>query len=133
MITPARSPRHRPTRLRPWRRRSSIMTQRELQRMLAHETPLRGADAARGCGVKAGAITRWIRQGKPMPHGTRRRLEGYQAGRSWMTTIEALARFLASDPRQPGEQAAAAAKDSPERLAAIEYGRRRYAEALEKL
>jgi hypothetical protein len=61
---------------------------------------MRAVEAAKKCGVSMGALVRWIRKGKLLSNGQRRRLEGYPAGRSWMTTVEALARFLASDERQ---------------------------------
>lgn len=71
---------------------------------LLGETPISAAKAARQCGITSDALVRWIRKGKLETDGTRRLLEGYPAGRSWMTTVEALARFLRGDPRWAAEE-----------------------------
>jgi len=70
-------------------------------RLLLTETPLPAEQAAQRCGVDTDSVIRWITRGKDMGQG-RVKLEGYHAGRSWMTTAEALARFLSASPRLPG-------------------------------
>lgn len=88
------------------------MTEREsmILRLLG-ETPLTAAEAASRCKVQLLAVLRWIKRGKPAGAsagpGNVVKLEGYQSGRSWVTTVEALARFLAASTRLEPEPAKA--------------------------
>jgi len=76
-----------------------MTTQESMIAQLLNETVLTAAEAARRSGVTVAAVVRWIRRGKPLAGNARRKLEGYQSGRTWMTSVEALARFHASSPR----------------------------------
>lgn len=60
---------------------------------LMRESPLTATEAAKRCGVTTNAVVRWMKRGKPI-EGVRVRLEGWRVGRVWMTTAEALARFI---------------------------------------
>lgn len=72
-------------------------------RFLLTETALPAQQAAERCGVDLATLVRWITRGKPMGAGGHRKLEAYPAGRSWVTTVEALARFLAASPKLEGD------------------------------
>jgi hypothetical protein len=85
-----------PTTTRP------VSTPDIINRLLA-ETPLSMNAAARLIGegrsgrpLAAATVFRWCTQGVTMPDGTRLRLEGIRIARTWRTSREALARFLAA-------------------------------------
>ena len=102
------------------------MTDREtLIARLLTESPLTAAEAARRCGVDVAAVKRWIARGKPSADDTRRRLEAYHAGRGWLTSVEALARFLAGSPRLP--------EPSPATRTSAGFDRARFEEARRRL
>jgi hypothetical protein len=59
------------------------------------ETPLTVAEAAGRCRVSTITLGRWIVRGKLIA-GRKVHLEAYPSGKSWTTTVQALARFLAA-------------------------------------
>ena len=50
------------------------------------------------------AVWRWVVKGLPGPDGTRCRLEAVRLGRRWMTSRQALARFMARTTRMAGAE-----------------------------
>lgn len=69
-------------------------TETEIAELL-RETEMSAAAVAAKCHVSVDAAVRWMRRGR-MAGGRKVRLAGYKAGRGWMTTEQALARFLAA-------------------------------------
>jgi hypothetical protein len=63
------------------------------------------------------AVWRWLSKGLPGPDGTRVRLEAVRLGRRWMTSRQALARFMARTTRSAGAtRPAAASAPAPAKL-----------------
>jgi hypothetical protein len=96
------------------------MTTDTIELLLA-EGPMTAAAAAKllttalraGRPVHPGTVCRWISPGLLMPNGRRLRLEGFRAGRKWLTSRAAVLRFLAA--QQEIEQEAATVRSPGER------------------
>jgi hypothetical protein len=112
------------------------MDREEIILALMRETPLTVAEAAGRCRVSTITLGRWIVRGK-LIDGRKVHLEAYPSGKSWTTTVEALARFLAAidaarrgaepplTPRQADQYAVAAQRRA---AAAIEAFKNRWKE-----
>src|SRR5262245_48148137 len=82
---------------------------------IRHEELLSLAEAAQrlpnrrmGRPVSPSCIWRWIVEGVKGPTGQRVRLEGAKVGGAWLTSVEALERFIVRlTPTEPQEQAGA--------------------------
>jgi hypothetical protein len=80
----------------------------------------------RGRQVHLSCVLRWITQGSKAPDGRRVRLEAVRVGGRWITSKEALARFVAAlTPRFQDEITAPALRSPAKRQRASERAARR--------
>jgi hypothetical protein len=77
--------------------------------------PLRG-----GKPVHGGTLSRWIQKGIRRPDGERVCLEAVRCGGAWMTSVEALERFLMALSTVPGSAAAPLPRTPSQRKRAAE-------------